>query len=172
VIAMKKKTKKKPSSALLKPIRLSAKKKREVEREEGPRGWFLPVAEETYARLAPRGAPAPPPPTALPESGVSFTSTHVPGAGESALATVGKSVWLDRLREYRKRKSTAALTPLAGVPLPAAPAIPGGRNWLPLGPNVVLDGQTVGSQPVAGRGGRIAPGGKSSSPRRRGVSAR
>jgi photosystem II stability/assembly factor-like uncharacterized protein len=157
---MKKKTKKKPSSALLKPVRLPSKKKREVEREEGPRGWFLPVAEETYARLAPRGAPAPPPPTALPESGESFTSAHLPGAGESALATVGKSVWLDRLREYRRRKSTAALTPLAGVPLPAAPAIPGGRNWLPLGPSVVLEGQTVGSQPVAGRvsGVAVAPG--------------
>jgi len=157
---MKKKKAKKPTGPILKPVRLPVKKKLKVEREEGPRGWFLPVAEETYARLAPRGAPAPPPPTALPESGESFTSTHVPGAGESVLATVGQSVWLDRLREYKQRKSTAALTPLAGPPLAAAPSIPGGRNWLPLGPNVVVDGQTVGSQPVAGRvsGVAIAPG--------------
>lgn len=159
---MAKKKKQASAGSPLKPVRLPAKKKRTVEREEGPRGWFLPVAFETYARLSPRGAPAPPPPTALPESGESFTSIHVPGAGESALATVGKSVWLDRLREYKRRKSTAALTPLAGPPLAAAPSIPGGRNWLPLGPNVVLDGQTVGSEPVAGRvsGVAVAPGGQ------------
>src|SRR5204862_3653919 len=49
--------------------------------------------------------------------------------------------------------------PMAAL-APAAAFVPGARNWLPLGPNVVLDGQTVGSQPVAGRvaGLAIAPG--------------
>jgi hypothetical protein len=152
---------KKAAATKFKPVRVSAKKRR-VEREEGPKGWFLPVAEETYARLAPRGMPPPPAPTALPSSGVSFESTHNPGAGESTLATVDKALWLDRLREYRMRKAAAAAQPLPGGLLPTAPAIPGGRNWLPLGPRVVLQGQTVGSAPVAGRisGIAVAPGGQ------------
>jgi photosystem II stability/assembly factor-like uncharacterized protein len=62
-------------------------------------------------------------------------------------------VWREAILEYRRRK-------VASRPR-GAPAIPGARNWVPLGPSVVLQGQTVGSQPVAGRVARlaIAPGG-------------
>ena len=46
--------------------------------------------------------------------------------------------------------------------MPGAPAIPGARNWLPLGPTVVLEGQTVGGEPVGGRtvGLAVAAGGQ------------
>jgi hypothetical protein len=45
---------------------------------------------------------------------------------------------------------------------PAAPSIVGGRNWLPLGPTSVLNGQTVGGEAVGGRvsGIAVAPGGQ------------
>src|SRR5262249_16008565 len=40
--------------------------------------------------------------------------------------------------------------------------VPGGRNWSPLGPTMVLQGQTVGAEPIGGRvaGIAIAPGGQ------------
>src|SRR5215203_972527 len=63
-----------------------------------------------------------------------------------------------------KQKEREALQPATapGGGL-GAPVIPGAVNWLPLGPMVVMDGQTGGGerQPVAGRiaGLAIGPGG-------------
>ena len=145
------------------PVKVTGKKVTLELEDEGPLGWFAPLMEETYFRLAPRGEAAPSPPTTKPLTGKAFTSCHLPGAGESILAQPPRTVWADRLREYKAHKAAATLmagprsvSPSAG---PAAPAVPGANNWLPLGPTVVLDGQTVGDQPVGGRvsGVAIAP---------------
>jgi len=130
---------------------------RVVEREEGPVGWFLPQIESTYSLLAARDAALAP---AGPVAG-SFISIAQPAGAAPQLAAANPRTWIDRLREYKERKARAQPTPPAGLALgPAAPFVPGARNWLPLGPTVVLDGQTVGEEPVAGRivGLAIAPG--------------
>src|SRR5262249_28026013 len=78
------------------------------------------------------------------------------------LAPAAPTVWRDIFLEYKQRKAAAvAAAPAVAPGAPPAPFIPGARNWLPLGPSVVIDGQTVGNQPVAGRVSRIAvaPGG-------------
>jgi len=129
------------------------------EREEsGPGGWFLEQVEASYLRLGAAGAPPPAPlPTeARLPSRLAFRSRLRPGGDETLLTVPSRSVWLDRLRGYKERKA-ASIGPvpaaLARVGPRAAPApmIPGGRNWLPLGPTVVMNGQTVGEEPVAGR---------------------
>jgi hypothetical protein len=83
------------------------------------------------------------------------------GKGPGARATnaeAAKTNWRDVLVAYRKRKSAATRARMAAP----APVVPGGRNWLSLGPTVVLNGQTVGNQPVGGRvsGLAVAPGGQ------------
>jgi photosystem II stability/assembly factor-like uncharacterized protein len=72
------------------------------------------------------------------------------------------TVWRDVFLEYKRRKAAAMVRPPAvALGAPPAPFVPGAGNWLPLGPSVVMDGQTVGHQPVAGRVSRlaVAPGG-------------
>ena len=85
-----------------------------------------------------------------------------------AMATVAPTrltFWRDIFLQYKQRKAAGvAPAPPAAPALemaPAAPFVPGARNWLPLGPSVVLDGHAVGYQPVAGRVSRlaVAPGG-------------
>jgi hypothetical protein len=49
---------------------------------------------------------------------------------------------------WRPRRPDGAVAGAVGRP---AAFVPGARNWLPLGPSIVLNGQTVGNQPVAGR---------------------
>ena len=68
--------------------------------------------------------------------------------------------WRETLLEYKRRKA-ASLSAGAPTSAMALASVPGSRNWNPLGPSVVLNGQTVGSQPVGGRvaGLAIAPGG-------------
>jgi hypothetical protein len=78
---------------------------------------------------------------------------------------VSPTAWLTLLAEYKRRKTLARTRkPLlrAGLAAPAAPFVPGARNWLPLGPSVVILGQTVGNEPVGGRvsGLAVAPGGQ------------
>jgi photosystem II stability/assembly factor-like uncharacterized protein len=139
------------------PIKVTGKKVVEELDDEGPLEWFTPLMEETYFRLAPRGEPRPPARAALPAGRRAFESRHEAGASESALSTPPPTVWQDRLREYKARKAAAMLRPVAEAAMVAgAPAIPGGNNWLPLGPTVVLNGQTVGDQPVGGRVSGIA----------------
>lgn len=80
----------------------------------------------------------------------------------------GGAAWQDAFAEFRRRQHTT-LQSEALQPAPApgldlgAPVVPGAVNWLPLGPTVVMDGQTGGGerQPVAGRvaGLAIGPGG-------------
>jgi hypothetical protein len=136
------------------PVKITRKQIKIRAPEEGPRGWFLQDIESTYTRLASTDTVPPPQPFVMPAVGVAFASSLQPGEGESVLTQAAPTVWLERLAEYKQRK--------AAVVGPAAPFVPGARNWLPLGPTIVLDGQTVGSQPVGGRvsGLAIAPGGQ------------
>jgi hypothetical protein len=78
-----------------------------------------------------------------------------PEEGVSALAFPEQNVWLERLAEYKRKKAAARAVPVAALG-PAAPAIPGARNWVPLGPTMVLKGQTVGEEAVGGRVAGIA----------------
>jgi hypothetical protein len=134
----------------LRPIKRTGRRIDVLRRDEGPPGWFLPLVESAYTRLAPRGAP-PPAPGPRPRARAAFRSALQPGAGESVLGAASPTVWLERLAEYKRRKVAAAPRPARARAGPAAPFVPGATNWLPLGPAVVLEGQTVGSQPVAGR---------------------
>jgi hypothetical protein len=124
---------------------------REHERDEGPREWLVPILKATYASLRPRrrtrgGA----------RRGPGFAPTAATAEG---LALADQRLWVDRLAAYRRRQAAPARRRL-GV-APSAPALPGARNWTPLGPSVVLDGQAVGLPPVGGRvsGIAVAPGG-------------
>lgn len=121
--------------------------------ESGPRGWFLEQIEASYLRLSAAAAPTPEPFAAdvrLPR-GRAFRSRLRPGEGEAALTDLRKRAWIDRLRAYKERKAAANVTVRPTALASPAPTVPGGRNWLPLGPTVVRGGQTVGEQPVAGR---------------------
>jgi hypothetical protein len=144
------------------PVRITGREKDGGRPDEGPAAWFVAQMESAYARLEPAtGAPArEAAPAGLPRSGSSFESRLVPGAGEASLASPDRAVWIDRLREYKQRKAAAAQARAAVRP--GAPTVPGGRNWLPLGPTVVLHGQTVGDEPVGGRtvGIAVAKGGR------------
>ena len=80
----------------------------------------------------------------------------------------GGALWRDAYDEFRRRRQQESDTAAAAVAAPApgaavAPMVPQGVNWLPLGPTVVMNGQTGGNerQPVAGRvaGLAIGPGG-------------
>jgi hypothetical protein len=141
------------------PKKLSGKV--EVESpDEGPRGWFLPQVEQTYTALQPADAPIRPGAARI-RGARGFASTLQPGEGENVLHQPPQTVWVDRLAEYKQRKAAAVLA-RRGPALAPAPAIPGAVNWMPLGPTVVLNGQTVGEESVAGRivGLSIAPGGQ------------
>lgn len=149
------------------PVQLTGKKIEELDREEGgPLEWLLPKLESAYTGIvsrevagqpadeAGRAAAATPAMTPL----VTSDSTLQP-SGKTVLALPGPAVWRDILIQYKRRKGAAAPTVAPGAP--PAPFVPGARNWLPLGPSVVLQGQTVSEQPVAGRvsGLAVAPGG-------------
>ena len=131
------------------PTRLGTTRavRRREEKEDGPLGWFLPQIESAYTQLRPRGARTSP--RGVPGS-ARFRSTLQPSPEPAAMEVPSPTLWVDRLAEYKRRKA-AALRRTRGIPVPGAPAIPGARNWLPLGPTVVLDGQTVGNEPIAGR---------------------
>ncbi|MBA2622951.1 MAG: hypothetical protein H0U88_04935 [Chthoniobacterales bacterium] len=135
-------------------------------RESGPRKWLFPILESAYTRLAPRDQAASPaaglrPRSAGVASARSFHSSLQPGEGENVFAKPNQNLWLDRLREYKQRKAASAMA-LRG-PSPAVGAfIPGAKNWTPLGPSVVLNGQAQGFPAVGGRisGIAVAPGGQ------------
>ena len=149
------------------PTKLSGEQVEAIGREEeGPLGWLLPTMEEAYTRLAPRGAIARPPDavSAAAPSLVMVERSALQLAGPTLLEPAGPTVWRNLFLEYKRRKAEAAaparVAKGTGI-MPPAPSVPGARNWLPLGPSVVLEGQTVGEQPVAGRvsGLAVAPGG-------------
>jgi hypothetical protein len=141
----------------LRPVKLTGKKIGfENSDERGPLGWLLPVMEATYSQLGPAGP-------AAPLAGALMASSLQASGTPAVLAPVSRTVWRDILQEYKRRKSQAvrAAVTAAAAAVPA-PFVPGGVNWSPLGPIVVLNGQTVGNQPVGGRvpGLAIAPGGQ------------
>lgn len=120
---------------------------------KGPRGWLVPDLESASTPLTLRG-------TGAEATSADRKTTRRPrtDAPDVAVAPQNGSVWRDVLNEYKRRKAAA----LQARMLAPTPTAAGARNWLPLGPTVVLNGQTVGNQPVAGRvsGLAIAPGGQ------------
>ena len=136
-------------------------------RESGPRKWVLPTMESGYTRLVSREqyeADAAARGTGTTRSGgaratapTMSRSTLRPDRGATVLAEVGQNLWLDRLATYRQRKA-GELHPMRmrGAALPPGAAIPGQKNWAPLGPSVVMNGQAHGEPPVGGRVGGIA----------------
>jgi photosystem II stability/assembly factor-like uncharacterized protein len=141
------------------PVRLrkqgaAAQKKTKKTDGSGPLEWLLPMLESGHTPLDPLGA-----------SATSIATSTASGLDSNSMATIAPAratVWRDVFLEYKQRKAAAVAPPptaVAGAP-PAA-FVPGARNWLPLGPSVVMDGQTVGNQAVAGRVSRlaVAPGG-------------
>lgn len=154
------KSKRAPATAApsLKPLRLSkqkveAKKKRKKTDGSGPIEWLLPMLESSYTPLEGRGATA--------RSVTTTTASSLDSSSAALIAPAPPTIWRDVLLEYKQRKAAAVAGPAVAPGAPPMPFVPGARNWLPLGPSVVLDGQTVGNQPVAGRVSRlaVAPGG-------------
>jgi hypothetical protein len=151
----KKDSKKKPSTKR----RKTAKKAKRF--YEGPAEWIMPMMEEAYMRLRPKGEVEvrPAPPAARKKrrgaKALGFMSVHQEGQGESILADLPKSYWEDLLREYKKRKG-ASRSP--AIPMPV---VPGANNWTPIGPSVMSRGQTLSRAAISGRvaGFAIAPGG-------------
>ncbi len=136
------------------------------EREHGPAGWLLPIRESLYSKLGPISSSLLGDAHKVQQEASTkgfaskFRSVYRPGHGEDVLTSAPSTLWLDRLAEYKRRKSSGAASKLGIVP--GAPSVPGGRNWRPLGPMVVQNGQAQGDPPVGGRvvGVAIAPGGK------------
>ena len=138
-------------------------------REAGPRKWLFPLLESAYTRLvepaeADRGGVKKSRGVVKSRGGhaVSFRSQFQPGEGENVLHTPEEDFWLKRLREYKERKAASVIATRAAALGPGAPVVPGARNWSPLGPSVVLNGQAQGQPAVGGRVGgiAIAPGGQ------------
>jgi hypothetical protein len=145
------------AASSFKPVKLAARKVvAEKKRTDGsgPLEWLLPMMESAYTSLNVQGA--------TPRSVTTATVSSLDSSAMAAIAPTQATVWRDVFREYKQRKAAAIAPPAAlAAGAPPAPFVPGARNWLPLGPSVVLDGQTVGDQPVAGRVSRlaVAPGG-------------
>jgi len=136
------------------PVRGAARKTPKQKRDaKGPLGWLLPTIEGAYTRLAPRSQPGAVAIAALPTATVQIESV-LQLEGKTLLKAVAATSWRDLLSEVKRRRM--------GMAAPAAPIVPGAKNWLPLGPTVVMNGQTIGNQPVAGRVARlaVAPGGQ------------
>jgi hypothetical protein len=120
----------------------------------GALGWLLPMMETAYTPLAPRGA-------AKPRCEVMRMSS-LRQKTPATLASAEAAMWRDALRDYKRRKAAAMASGATRRTSATAPhSLPTAGDWLPLGPSVVLNGQTVGNQPVGGRVGglAIAPGG-------------
>jgi hypothetical protein len=122
--------------------------------DSGPLGWLLPQMETAYARLSRRDA------VAL-AAGVPIPRSSLQRSSSGMLADVAPDSWRSLLLEFKRRKSTVAAAAAMPQVAPGAGFVPDARSWVPLGPSVVLGGQTVGSQPVGGRvsGLVVAPGG-------------
>jgi len=122
---------------------------------KGPIGWLLPTLESSYAPLVQRGV-------SYGANAVAMAVSSLRPAKAATLAAVAPTTWRDVMLAYKQRKASRVAPPPGPAKALAAPAafVPGARNWQPLGPTVVLHGQTVGNQPVAGRVARlaIAPG--------------
>jgi hypothetical protein len=137
------------------PLKLTRRAPMPQHDEHGPLEWLTPMLESSYTQLVPRGVAPQAAAILLP------VSTFRPRTA-TTLAPARAGVWRDTILEYKQRKS-AAVTRHAALPAarPGAQPVPETRSWVPLGPSVVINGQTVGNQPVGGRVGRlaVAPGG-------------
>ncbi len=124
--------------------------------ENGPLDWLLPTLESGNAPLAARDA------AAAPIAGMAMAVSSFQPTTSSMLAATQRTAWRDVLLEYKQRKAArlaptvTVLAPGAAAAKPPAAFVPGARNWQPLGPTIVLNGQTVGNQPVGGRVSRLA----------------
>ncbi len=141
----------KPERITAKLLTESRKNKKKKTDGSGPLEWLLPMFESAYTPLEPKGTTS--------RAIATATASSFDIAATATLAAAAPTMWRDIFLKYKQRKVAAA--PAMALGAPPAPFVPGARNWLPLGPSVVMDGQTVGSQPVAGRVSRIAvaPGG-------------
>ena len=117
--------------------------------DRGPLGWLLPMVETAYTPITARGAALSPAVTRIAMSSLQRNTGGM-------LAAVAPDSWRNVLLEFKRRKAAAAPPPVVR-PMTAG-FVPGARNWLPLGPSVVLNGQTVGGQPVGGRVAGLAVG--------------
>ncbi len=140
----------------LKPIKLvKGKLPPKPAQDSGPMGWLLPTLETAYTPLADRTARATRRPVTIPRSSLQRNAV-------GTLASAAPDAWRSVLLEFKRRKAAAA-RPLAARPMAVVPAafVPGARNWVPLGPTVVLHGQTIDNQPVGGRvaGLAVSPNG-------------
>ena len=147
-----------PADLPLRPVKV-AKGKSSPEKKKtdgsGPLEWLLPMLESSYTPLTARGAGT--------FAAATMAMSSLQPGGAAVLAPAAATVWRDIFLEYKQRKTAAVAPPAARAMMagaPSAPFVPGARNWMPLGPSVVMDGQTVDDQPVAGRVARlaIAPG--------------
>ncbi|HEV3408875.1 MAG TPA: sialidase family protein, partial [Chthoniobacterales bacterium] len=136
-------------------------------RESGPRKWLFPLLESAYTVLTPRDGES-----GRPRAGAAglrkpagkrgaYRSQLQPGEGENVLAAPELDLWVERLREYKQRKAASVLARRPRGPAAGA-FVPGAKNWTPLGPSVVLNGQAHGFPAVGGRiaGIAVAPGGQ------------
>ena len=135
------------------PVRLTEQSVRPRPEGGGAMKWLQPIVESSYISLSPRREAA-----ASTTGEVRLPVSSLVPAGGATMAPGGPTDWRDRIEEYRRRKAVALTTPpsRAASGRAAAPAPTGGGNWTPLGPSVVLNGQTEGGQPVAGRVARLA----------------
>jgi len=136
-MAAKKKVKKSKSamsksSAKLKVAKKAAtRKKGTAAREHGPAEWFLPTVEGTYTKLMPRAlesaaSPAKGATRALASATAAPVFRAVPQSvrAQEVPEVADRSLWRDRLSEYKKRKATAVARPLARLATRIAPAAP------------------------------------------------
>jgi len=141
------------------PVKLTGRKAHLPEGDEGgPIGWLLEMIETGHTPLEEGGGARAPTAQAIPRSSLGVEAPTI-------LLPPSSGFWRDVLLEYKQRKSTSAQRAApAAIPMGSLATIafvPGARNWVPLGPSVVINGQTVSKQPVGGRVARIAvaPGG-------------
>src|ERR1700721_4750084 len=112
----RKSAKDKPSGKATQVANVGTGKRRETPRERGPRGWFLPVVESTYTDLRPRSAERERSlKTASAPQGSTYRRMLRPGLGGEVLAPAEQTFWLERLTEFKRRKTQVA----AGAPAPA-----------------------------------------------------
>jgi hypothetical protein len=131
---------------------LTGRKARLPETDEGgPLGWLLEMIETGHTPLEESGS------AAVAEANIPTSSL---GFAAPKVVAPSSSFWRDVLLEYKRRKAASARRGVA-APMPtgslAVPTfIPAERSWVPLGPTVVINGQTVGNQPIGGRVARLA----------------
>src|SRR5439155_2697836 len=153
------KSRRRAAADRLVPVKLTGRKAGLPEGDEGgPLGWISEMLETGHTPLEEAGA-------ARPAAAIAISSSRIGLASPRIVSPPSSGFWRDTLLEYKQRKAASAQ---AGAPVPVTMGslattafVPGARNWVPLGPSVVINGQTIGSQLIGGRVARlaVAPGG-------------